>query len=88
MIQLVYQVRFSSNPKCRSFNVLLGSLKSAETKIQLGVPQGFVLGPLVFNLYTTLLVVIIMKMKHSFLSVIFIWWANLYLKFNKLHWWQ
>ena len=43
---------FSSYLSCRSQQVLVGHALSAETPLLCGVPQGLVLGPLLFSLYT------------------------------------
>ena len=43
---------FSSYLSCRSQQVLVGHALSAETPLLCGVPQGSVLGPLLFFLYT------------------------------------
>ena len=41
--------------------VLIGSKKSTKTSLDFGVPQGLVLGPVQFILYTTLLTAFIEK---------------------------
>ena len=43
---------FSSYFSCRSQQVLVGHARSAEMPLLYGVPQGSVLGPLLFSLYT------------------------------------
>ena len=43
---------FSSYLSCRSQQVLVGHALTAETPLLCGVPQGSVLGPLLFSLYT------------------------------------
>ena len=43
---------FSSYLSCRSQQVLVGHALSAETPLLCGVPQGSVLGPLLFSLYS------------------------------------
>ena len=43
---------FSSYLSCRSQHVLVGHALSAETPLFCGVPQGSVLGPFLFSLYT------------------------------------
>ena len=54
---------FSSYLSCRSQQVLVGYALSAETPLLCGVPQGSVLGPLFFPLYTRQLADLIDKFR-------------------------
>ena len=53
---------FSSFLSCRSQQVLVRHSLSAETPLVCGVPQGWVLGPLLFSLYTRQLAELIKKL--------------------------
>ena len=58
----------SSYPSKRKFLVQIGQLTSKTIEIDYSVPQGSILGPILFNCYATTLMEVIPECKESFLS--------------------
>ena len=52
----------------RKFQVQIGQLTSKTVKIDFSIPQGSILGPILFNSYVSMLMEIILESKDSFLS--------------------
>ena len=52
----------------RNFQEQTGQLTSKTVKIDYSVPQGSILGPILFNCYASMLMEIILESKNSFLS--------------------
>ena len=60
--------QISSYLSKRKFLVQIGQLTSKTIKIDFSVPQGSILGPIMFNCYASMLMEIIPESKDSFLS--------------------
>ena len=73
---------FKSYLSDRSFSVSLGKHRSSTCYLRVGVPQGSILGPILFILYTKDLVAI--ARKHGFYIHLYADDTQLYLEFNPI----